>query len=245
MSLKKVILDNVPPSLILRGLSLKHQFSGVPELKLLKKLIKPGTDSIDVGVYLGVFSINMAKYARKVYSFEPHPKHFEFSRKALPKNVEVMKMALSDRTFESELVVPLEYPSAGSISKGFEGRNVERFKVKAQPLDDFNYDNISCIKIDAEGHEFNIIKGAKKTIERNKPNLIIEIEQRHIDFDISEVFDGINEMGYKGYFFQDNKIHSISNFNTGKHQPLDQIGVYNVYINNFIFIPSDLELNLS
>ena len=239
MDIKGLIKKSLPPSMVLGALSFKHKLWGVPELRLLKKLVKPGTDSLDIGVYMGVFSINMARYAKKVYAFEPHPKHFAFAKRALPANVEVLNLALSDTTFETELVVPVKYPSAGSLSKDFTNEQVERFKVQAKPLDSFGFDNVSCMKIDAEGHEFNIIKGGRETILRNKPNLIVEIEQRHIDIDIEEVFRSIQEMGYLGYFYQNNEVLGIDLFDKKVHQPVDLIGKYNVYINNFIFVPKD------
>ena len=43
------------------------------EIKLLKEIIIPGTDTIDVGVYRGVYSYEMAKYSKIVHAFEPNP----------------------------------------------------------------------------------------------------------------------------------------------------------------------------
>ena len=43
------------------------------ELHLLKKIIIPETDTIDVGVYRGVYSYEMAKYSKMVHAFEPNP----------------------------------------------------------------------------------------------------------------------------------------------------------------------------
>ena len=43
------------------------------EIKLVKNFIMPNTDSIDVGVYRGVYSYEMSKYSNVVHSFEPNP----------------------------------------------------------------------------------------------------------------------------------------------------------------------------
>ena len=43
------------------------------EIKLVKSFITPNTDSIDVGVYRGVYSYEMSKYSKLVHAFEPNP----------------------------------------------------------------------------------------------------------------------------------------------------------------------------
>ena len=43
------------------------------EIKLVKNFITPGSDSVDVGVYRGVYSYEMSKYSRLVHAFEPNP----------------------------------------------------------------------------------------------------------------------------------------------------------------------------
>lgn len=236
-SVKKLALKFLPPAIILKMLRAKHLKSGDPELRLLKSLIPSGTDSIDVGVYRGVYTSIMADYSGKVHAFEPHPHNFAFSKSALPADKVIMYTnALSNKKGEATLQIPVEYESAGSISKSFEGRKVHTFTVQTKLMDEFNFQNIGFIKIDAEGHEYEIIEGARNTILTNKPNLIVEIEQRHILRPIQEVFDEILNMGYKGYYFFDEKVHNLNEFSLEKLQPIDDIGNHSTYVNNFMFI---------
>ena len=51
------------------------------EIKLVKNFIKTGTDSIDVGVYRGVYSYEMSKYSNIVHAFEPNPIIFDDLKK--------------------------------------------------------------------------------------------------------------------------------------------------------------------
>lgn len=235
--LKELAFKSLPPSLFLKGLKFKHLRSGDPELKVIGHLIPGGSHAIDVGVYHGVYTSVMADHAKKVYAFEPHPAHFAFVKKALPKEkVEIQQIALSNVEGEAELVIPVEYESAGSISKEFTGRKVNSFKVKTKLLDQFDLKNIGFLKIDAEGHEYEIILGAKKTIQENKPNLIVEIEQRHISRPIEDVFNEILEMGYQGFYLFEGKSHPIAEFSVEKLQPEKHIGDHKYYVNNFIFI---------
>ena len=56
----------------------------------------------------------------------------------------------------------------------------DKFNVKTNKLDNFKFSNkISFIKIDVEGHELKVIDGAKETLKKHKPNLLIEIEEKH------------------------------------------------------------------
>lgn len=242
-SLKSFVFKALPPSVFLRGLKYKHVHWGDPELKLIPYLIPKGTDAIDVGVYHGVYTSVMADHAEKVYAFEPHPSHYAFIKKALPKKVETYQVALSNEEGEAELVIPVEYESAGSISKEFSGRKVNSFHVKTKLLDQFHLKNIGFIKIDAEGHEYEIILGGRNTIMENKPNLVIEIEQRHISRPIQEVFNEVLNMGYKGYYFFDGKTHSIDQFSVEKLQPMAHIGDHKYYVNNFMFVHESRKVN--
>ena len=56
------------------------------------------------------------------------------------------------------------------------------------------------IKIDVEGHEAAVLPGATATIDRERPRIVIEIEQRHLDCPISDIFDQIRVHGYRGWF---------------------------------------------
>ena len=80
------------------------------EIDLLKKFIIPETDSIDVGVYRGVYSYEMSKYSKIVHSFEPNPvifKHINDNLKKISKNIILYNYALSDNNGTLELKVPI------------------------------------------------------------------------------------------------------------------------------------------
>jgi FkbM family methyltransferase len=69
-------------------------------------------------------------------------------------------------------------------------------KAKQVRLDSFNLENISFIKIDVEGYEMEVIRGALETIKKNKPTMIIEI------FNDPEKLNKINEIAAIGYDYQ-------------------------------------------
>ena len=57
------------------------------------------------------------------------------------------------------------------------------------------------MKIDVEGHEKNVITGGRNLIKKCKPNLLIEIEERHSDDKTENIINYVNNLGYKSYEF--------------------------------------------
>ena len=98
-------------------------------------------------------------------------------------------------------------------------------KVKSKRMDDILINNnIGFIKIDVEGHEKNVLEGAKNLIERNKPNLLVEIEERHSNQKVKDTINFINNLGYKSYFCEQSSLIST-----------DKLRDYNLK-NNYIFL---------
>tara|TARA_B100000282_G_C31713471_1_gene482321 strand:- start:11 stop:766 length:756 start_codon:yes stop_codon:yes gene_type:complete len=212
------------------------------EINLVKKFIKSGTDSIDVGVYRGVYSYEMSKYSEKVHSFEPNPIIFKYINKNLKKfikNIHLYNFALSNQNKTINLKIPIrnsnsnkeifeEYYEMGKATIHNENNfeNYENFEIQTKKIDELNFDNkISFIKIDVEGHELEVIEGAKNTIKRDKPILLVEIEKQYTKKEVAESINFINSLGYKSYFFNKKDLKSTTELNN-----LD-------LFNNFIFFP--------
>lgn len=212
------------------------------EINLVKKFIKSGTDSIDVGVYRGVYSYEMSKYSEKVHSFEPNPIIFKYINKNLKKfikNIHLYNFALSNQNKTINLKIPIrnsnsnkeifeEYYEMGKATIHNENNfeNYENFEIQTKKIDELNFDNkISFIKIDVEGHELEVIEGAINTIKRDKPVLLVEIEKQYTKKEVAESINFINSLGYKSYFFNKKDLKSTTELNN-----LD-------LFNNFIFFP--------
>ncbi len=212
------------------------------EINLVKKFIKPGSDSIDVGVYRGVYSYEMSKYSEKVHSFEPNPIIFKYIDKNLKKfikNIHLYNFALSNQNKTINLKIPIrnsnsnkeifeEYYEMGRATIHNENNfeNYENFEIQTKTIDELSFDNkISFIKIDVEGHELEVIEGAKNTIKKDKPILLVEIEKQYTKKEVAESINFINSLGYKSYFFDKKDLKSTNELNN-----LDSF-------NNFIFFP--------
>jgi hypothetical protein len=81
------------------------------------------------------------------------------------------------------------------------------------------------MKIDVEGHEKNVLIGAEMIIKKNKPNLLVEIEERHTNEKIENILGFINDFGYRSFFSDGYNL-----IETKKLKNYNQI-------NNYFFIP--------
>ena len=83
------------------------------EIKLVKKFCAKDSDSIDIGVYRGVYTYEMAKYSKTVHSFEANPIIFSDLKKNLNKlknNLIFYNFALSNKNEKVELKIPKRNP---------------------------------------------------------------------------------------------------------------------------------------
>jgi len=141
-----------------------------------------GDTAIDVGAHIGSYTLRMARRFRHVIAFEPNP----FNRYILGLNlqlnknvnVQVEEAALSDREETSPLFLHRAADGTGSLNPLHYGFKYNRtVQVKVKKLDDFDFAEIDVVKIDAEGNELPILKGATQTIERSRPILAIEVHR--------------------------------------------------------------------
>ena len=123
----------------------------------------------------------------------------------------------------------------------------ERYEitVPARRLDDYGLASVGFIKIDVEGHELAVLRGGSATIQRCRPMMLIEIEERHKPNAIYQVNGFLANLGYEGYFVLNGNLLSISSFDLSKHQKVEHISGWRsnwrrsgVYVNNFFFVPS-------
>tara|TARA_Y100000992_G_C21209277_1_gene464607 strand:- start:55 stop:810 length:756 start_codon:yes stop_codon:yes gene_type:complete len=208
--------------------SIKNNYEA--ELKIVKKFITPGTDTIDVGVYRGVYSYEMSKYSKIVHAFEPNPIIFndiEKNLKKIIKNIKIYNLALSNKVGSVSLKIPIrnknynkknyeEYFQMGraSIHNSNVMRNIETFTVNTEKLDNYNFNNkISFIKIDVEGHEFEVIKGGENLIKKNKPVLLVEIVKENTTKKVVDTLSFIHSLGYESFYFKDDMLKSTSKLN--------------------------------
>ncbi|MBW3577718.1 MAG: FkbM family methyltransferase [Actinobacteria bacterium] len=227
------------------------------EMALLGDLVPPGGVCVDVGASYGLYAVALARLVGRagcVHAFEPRPR----SRRVLrvvtslmaPGNVRVHAVALSDRDGDDVLVTPqrrwlLPVP----------GRTFLRSNLDASPGGDRYYagwedefggateqrvaigrldgivegrERVGFVKIDVEGTELRVLRGAAATIVRDRPPVLCEIEARHTakyGRDPDEVPAWFAQRGYT--------MHTLT------LDGLRRCERVTAEVNNYLFVPDD------
>jgi len=136
---------------------------------------------VDVGANIGYYSVLLAEKLKTVYAYEPEKVNFEILEKNIRdnkfKNVEAKRLAVGSKNAEIKLVKSKEnYGDHRVFNYELRIKNYELIKeeTKIIRLDDEIKEKVDLIKIDTQGWEPEVILGAKKIIEKDKPVIFLE-----------------------------------------------------------------------
>ncbi len=154
---------------------------GEPELAMLGSLVGKGGVAVDIGANEGIFAYALSELGAIVHAFEANPRFAEFAQRMLGDRAEVHDLALSNDSGHASFFIPLaddssELHLAGNLKNShsqFERQTV--IKVEVRTLDSFALTNVQFIKIDVEGSELEVLEGARETIMRDHPALLLEL----------------------------------------------------------------------
>jgi FkbM family methyltransferase len=244
MKRRNVIKRFFPRSLWLPASFYYHKLKGdlEAELSLLDSLVGTRKCAVDVGANIGFYSFVLSGLCDRVEAFEPIPACADVLCAFGAKNIRVHRVGLSSSGGDRPLRVPVVggHPQALSASFSRNYENQEEWLVPVRRLDDYRFADVSFMKIDVEGHEREVLDGGRETILREKPRLLIEIEQRHHSEPIDEVFRHVLAFGYSGSFYYREELRPLSDFDIGVHQNASLADTMKgAYVNNFIFLPVD------
>ncbi len=217
-----------------------------PELLYLKQVLKKDSVFIDIGTNKGIYLYQAEKIIKtgKIYGFEPNINLVNYIQPLFPK-IQIIPAAVSSTSGTAILNIPKngeKLQDTRASLESLEG-NVEKLEIQMVKLDDWvqenNLKSIDLIKIDVEGHEFNTIKGCESILKEMKPVLIVEIELRHAQYPLKQIFDYIESFGYETFYFDRIKtaLEPFDFQNINSFQKEDNANDFNNYINNFIFKP--------
>lgn len=215
------------------------------DLKMIPLLCDPMMTAVDVGASDGKYTSIMARYSRVVHAFEPNPVACASIKSLELVNVVVHELAISNECGEATLHVPLISDGLATIEASNPWRScyngVDIFRVPIQPLDAFGLKDLAFLKIDVEGHELSVLRGAQQTITKNRPALLIEIEERHSDNSIEETVDYLTSTGYRCFYLDNGSLRDFTTFLRWRDQDVSHLSADGVrkhgrYINNFVFV---------
>ena len=227
-----------------------RKFRGNPELHVLRLLSDPTRLAVDVGANHGTYSIYLARVAKGCVAFEPNLRLatlIEQASRSEGLDVQVHACALSDRVDEVVFSIPVvdgaELDALATIEteNQLSGAEVHHYPVPCRRLDDFELDPVGVVKIDAEGHEAAVLRGARSLFERDRPGVLVEVEERHKKESVGQVQSFFSSLGYEGFFLLGRYLRPIAEFNPAHHQDpsnieMGEVRFDGVYVNNFVFV---------
>ncbi len=221
------------------------------ELLLLPYLASPDRLSLDVGASLGACSRELVPLSKEVHLFEPIPEASAalVDTFSSAKTVFVYPTAVSDRVGFADLRIPTldalgEWPALATMEEAnaLDGLPSRNLRVMTCSLDSLNLHDIGFIRIDVEGHELTVLKGAVDILQQDHPNILIDAEERHSAGIVSKISAFLSAFGYSGIFRSDqnNNFLNVIHFDALKHQNPQNLGKYE-YCGSFIF-STDIDL---
>jgi FkbM family methyltransferase len=152
---------------------------------------------LDIGANMGTHTVVFSKLFKNVISFEPDIINFNMLQTNVSQN-NVTNATLYNKALSS---VP---GMVSTVAHSNHSRGciytVEGGTIESITLDSLNLENIDYIKIDVEGHEFDVLQGAINTIKLNNP--IVEFEYNRLANKLfgvkyEEIYNFFTKIGYK------------------------------------------------
>lgn len=223
----------------------KLDYPETNDLSVFIKFIEPGSTVFDIGSNTGIYSILSAvsQPYSKIFAFEPNPINSErlSQNLALNKlnNVELIENAIG----EENKIINLNVPENDIISdttsvieefskSTYKGKlswkkiEVEQFSID-EMYSRLNLTRLDLIKIDVEGYEIEVLKGAQKVLKSNRPKILLETFP-----------DREKQSWFKNFVTKfDYKAYTISN--TGLKIDESDFEVKEGY--NYLLIPAEMD----
>jgi FkbM family methyltransferase len=204
--------DNAVSSSIINGWQYEPYMF---EFLIRNNIQTTGRSIIDIGANNGSFAVDFAHLVGdkgNVYSFEPQRiVYYQLCGNVFMNgidNVYCYNLAIGNSDTDIQVQKP-NYFQNGNVNFGdvkvgkVQGDSVS---VEQRRLDYFDFNDVIFIKIDVQGYELNVIKGAENTIRKHRPYLFVEFEDdllKEAGTSEKELQDKIESLGYIVKRFQE------------------------------------------
>ncbi len=168
------------------------------ELDFLLSILTPDSVVYDVGANVGYHTTAFASQARQVISFEPNPQNFAL----LQQNTRDLKQVITYQAAVSNTqdpgyistFDPAVYGNFGHMTMNAAGNGVQ---VPCVTLDQLNHAPPDLIKIDVEGHEYEVLQGCVHLLKSRRPVIYYEAIETP---NLGEIYHMLTALNYQLYW---------------------------------------------
>ncbi|MCB9458026.1 MAG: FkbM family methyltransferase [Anaerolineaceae bacterium] len=190
------------------------------EMEMVSKLIKSGDNIVEVGAHIGYLTLYFAQLTGQegqIIAFEPVPDSAEYLKKNTKShsNITVERKAASDQAGTlpfyvdtlsgmTSTLVSEDNVHQANVDYAFGELQFKTIQVEVVCLDDFLNEKgfvPDFIKVDAEGAEYDIVRGLSQILAQNHPVLWLEVSRNK-----SELYDLLSVAGYVLIDAQGNRL---------------------------------------
>ena len=206
----------------LLGMPLRGNFE--PECTfLLTKLIKKGDTVFDIGANFGWYSCHLAQIvgeAGEVHIFEPTNAMEELKKNLIlngfMKRCVLNQLALAEKEGTETLFIPEKLGTAFSSLREQSHGRTQKICVPVRKLDDYvtahNIRDIAFMKIDVEGAEYLVLRGAENVVKQYSPMIMLELYKPHTEYfgySPEELISYLGDLGYHLFEIDQDKFGSV------------------------------------
>jgi len=164
---------------------------------------------VNIGSHIGTVALPLSKYLKKVTVFEPFPPTFHHFMEHVKlnkiKNIESYNLALGDHETKVYFLDPVHerFKNNSGGMAAITDDDSKKYQSKMKKFDNLSVEKFDIMLIDAEGREYEIIKGGTEKISKNEPIIITEIwenQKRKFENMITskeDVISCVENLGYK------------------------------------------------
>lgn len=179
------------------------------ETEAISSLLRRGMTFVDVGANKGDFSLlgsALVGATGKVLSFEPEPNNCYWIRRSIElngyNNIQLFELALGDTNGDAQLYLARK-SGWHTLIPHQRGRDAGTLTVKKRTLDaclqEIHLDQVDMIKVDVEGAELQVLRGARRTLCNNRQIVLLVDVHPQMGVNPKDVCDLLLELGFSIY----------------------------------------------
>jgi len=177
-------------------------------LRVLAPYVDRDRVTLDVGGNTGHMAYFFSEHSKHVHSYEAVELVYQRLKllEQVRTNITVHNLAMSNFCGTATFYVDHKRLSNSSFLNLVDGPPVD---VPVASIDSLNRDDVGFIKIDVEGTELDVIKGADETIGRCRPNMMVEIYKPYANDPLDAIFAYLMERDYNCYYYDHSKPEGL------------------------------------